>query len=82
MSLKEMAVAKIKEKALDETVLNSQKKNDKMKKMSGWDLAQIVAKGISKITGKDINVEPTYNDAGDVTAYALNAGKLGFSRGR
>jgi mRNA-degrading endonuclease YafQ of YafQ-DinJ toxin-antitoxin module len=82
MSLKEMAVAKIKEKTMDETVLDSQKKSGRMKKMSGWDLAQIVAKGISKITGKDINVEPTYNDAGDVTAYALNAGKLGFSRGR
>lgn len=82
MSLKEMAVAKIKEKTLDETVLDSQKKQGKMKKMSGWDLAQIVAKGISKITGKDVNVEPTYNDAGDVVAYALNAGKLSFSKAR
>ena len=82
MSLKEMAVAKIKEKTMDETALDKQKKNGRMKKMSGWDLAQIVANGISKITGKDVNVEPTYNDAGDVTAYALNAGKLGFSRGR
>jgi hypothetical protein len=82
MSLKEMAVAKIKEKTMDESVIDRQKKNGKMKKMSGWDLAQIVAKGISKLTGKDVNVEPTYNDAGDVTAYALNAGKLGFSRGR
>jgi hypothetical protein len=82
MSLKEMAVAKIKEKTLDETVLDTQKKNGKMKKMSGWDLAQIVAKGISKITGKDVNVEPTYNDAGDVVAYALNAGKLSFSKAR
>ncbi len=82
MSLKEMAVAKIKEKTMDETVLDNQKKNGKMKKMSGWDLAQIVAKGISKITGKDVNVEPTYNDAGDVVAYALNAGKLSFSKAR
>ncbi len=82
LSLKEMAVSKIKQKALDEDEALQQKKAGRYKKLSGWDLAQLVAKGVSKLTGKDINVDPSYNEQGEVTAYALNAGKLAFSVGK
>ncbi|MBN8696154.1 MAG: hypothetical protein J0L87_06465 [Bacteroidetes bacterium] len=82
LSLKEMAVSKIKQKALDEDEALQQKKTGRYKKLSGWDLAQLVAKGVSKLTGKDINVDPSYNEQGEVTAYALNAGKLAFSVGK
>ncbi len=82
LSLKEMAVSKIKQKALDEEDALQQKKAGRYKKLSGWDLAQLVAKGVSKLTGKDINVDPSYNEQGEVTAYALNAGKLAFSVGK
>ncbi|MCC6837504.1 MAG: hypothetical protein IT234_03090 [Bacteroidia bacterium] len=82
LSLKEMAVSKIKQKALNEEEALQQKKTGRYKKLSGWDLAQLVAKGVSKLTGKDINVDPSYNEQGEVTAYALNAGKLAFSVGK
>jgi len=82
LSLAQMATRKIKEKTLDPESLASEKKTGKLKKISGWDVLQVLAKGASKVTGKNVEVKPTYNEEGDVTAYAFNAGKLGFSKGR
>ena len=82
LSFGQLATEKIKEKALDENTLAIQKKTGRLKKLSGWDIAQIIAKGINKITGRNIEVKPTYNDEGAVTAYALGAGGFEFSKGR
>lgn len=82
LSLAQMATKKIKEKTLDTESYASEKKNDKLKKISGWDVLQVVAKGVSKVTGKKVEVKPTYNDEGDVTAYALGAGGFEFSKGK
>jgi hypothetical protein len=82
MSLAQIAAAKIKEKTLDPEVLAMEKKNGKLKKISGWDVLQVVAKGASKLTGKKVEAKPTYNEEGEVTAYALGAGGFGFSKGK
>ncbi len=82
LSLKEIAVKKLKENTLDENTLEAEKKSGRLKKFSGWDLAKLVAKGVSKVTGREVKVEPKYNDNGDVTAYALGAGGFELSRGR
>lgn len=74
LSLKEVVAQKLKEKTLDDESLAVQKKNGRSKRFTGWDLAQIVTKGISKVTGRDVEVKPTYNEEGDVTAYALGGG--------
>ena len=81
LSLRELATEKIKEKTLDEETLAIQKKNGRVKRFSGWDFAQIVTRGISKLTGRDVEVKPTYSDDGDVTAYALGNG-IQISRGK
>lgn len=81
LSLRELATEKIKEKTLDKETLEIQKKNGRLKRFSGWDLAQIVTRGISKVTGRDMEVKPTYSDDGDVTAYALGGG-LQVTRGK
>lgn len=82
LSLKEIAVDKIKENVLDEKTLAAEKKSGKLHKLSGWDLAKVVAKAVSKLSGREVKVEPTYNDQGDVTAYALGAGAFEISRGK
>ncbi len=82
LSLKEIAVKKLKESTLDEKTLEAEKKSGRLKKFSGWDLAKVVAKGINKVTGSDVKVEPKYNDEGEVTAYALGAGSFEIARGR
>jgi hypothetical protein len=82
LSIKEIVAAKVKEKTLDADVLAAEKKNGKIKKISGWDVVQIIAKGASKLTGKKVEAKPTYNEEGEVTAYALGAGGFQFSRGR
>lgn len=74
LSLRELAAEKIKEKTLDDKSFAAQKKNGRYKRFSGWDVAQIITRGISKATGRNIEVKPTYNDEGDVTAYALGGG--------
>ncbi len=81
LSLRELATERIKEKTLDNETLEIQKKNGRLKRFSGWDLAQIVTRGISKVTGRDVEVKPTYSDDGDVTAYALGGG-LQVTRGK
>jgi uncharacterized protein YbcI len=80
LSLKELATEKIKEKTLDDNTIAAQKKTGKLNNFSGWDFAQIVTKGISKLTGRNVEVKPTYNDEGVVTAYAL--GGMQISRGK
>ncbi|MCW3083567.1 MAG: hypothetical protein JWP12_933 [Bacteroidetes bacterium] len=82
LSLGEIAATKIKQKTMDEDALKNEKKFGKLNKFSGWDALQVVAKGVSKLTGKKVEVKPTYNDEGEVTAYAFNAGKIGFSKER
>lgn len=82
LSLGQIAAAKIKEKTLDPEALEIEKKTGKLKKLSGWDIAQIVAKGVSKITGKKVEAKPKYNEEGEVTAYALGAGGFQISRVR
>lgn len=82
LSFGQLATEKIKEKALDANTLAIQKKTGRLKKLSGWDIAQIVTKGINKITGRNIEVKPTYNEDGAVTAYALGAGGFEFSKGK
>jgi ElaB/YqjD/DUF883 family membrane-anchored ribosome-binding protein len=71
LTLRELAAEKIKEKTLDDKSVAQQKQNGRLKRFSGWDLAQIVTRGISKVTGRDLEVKPQYNEEGDVTAYAL-----------
>lgn len=82
LSLGEIAAEKIKQRTFDTDALAAEKKTGKINRFSGWDALQVVAKGISKLTGRDVNVKPTYNDQGEVTAYAFNAGKVGFSKER
>jgi len=81
LSLKEVVAQKLKEKTLDEESLAVQKQNGRVKRFTGWDLAQIVTRGISKVTGRNVEVKPTYNDEGDITAYALGDG-FQVSRGK
>jgi hypothetical protein len=82
LSLGQMAATKIKEKTLDDDVLAVEKKSGRLRKLTGWDVAQIVAKGVSKVTGKKVEAKPTYNDEGEVTAFALGAGAFQISRGK
>ena len=81
LSLKEVVAQKLKEKTLDDESVAIQKKNGRVKRFNGWDLAQIVSREISKITGRNVEVKPTYNDDGDVTAYALGGG-VQITRGK
>ncbi len=81
LSLKEVVAQKLKEKTLDDESVAIQKKNGRVKRFNGWDLAQIVNREISKITGRNVEVKPTYNDEGAVTAYALGGG-VQITRGK
>lgn len=82
LSIPELAVEKIKEKLLDKNAIAAQKKSGNLKKVTGWDIAQVLTTSISKLTGRDVELKPYYNDEGAVTAYALNAGAFQISRGR
>jgi exosome complex RNA-binding protein Rrp4 len=82
LSLGQLAAAKIKEKTMDDDEVAMEKKSGRLKKLTGWDIAQIVAKGVSKVTGKKVEAKPTYNDEGEVTAFALGAGGFQISRGK
>ena len=82
LTLKEMAVAKIKETTMDKKSLDEEKKAGRLKRFSGWDLAKVAAKGINTLTGSNVKVEPKYNENGDVEAYAVAAGGFAISRGR
>jgi len=82
LTIPELAVEKIKEKLLDKNAIAAQKKSGNLKKVTGWDIAQVLTTGISKLTGRDVELKPYYNDEGAVTAYALNAGAFQISRGR
>jgi hypothetical protein len=82
LSLGQIAATKLKEKTLDPATLEMEKKSGRLKRLSGWDIAQIVAKGVSKVTGKKVEAKPTYNEEGEVTAYALGAGAFQISRGK
>jgi hypothetical protein len=80
-SLSGLLSAKLKERFFkDENELAAEEKNSASKKLTGWDVAGMLAKGLSKITGKKIEFKPEYNEEGDLKAYALSAGKLEFSR--
>jgi hypothetical protein len=81
LSLPEIAIKKMKEKTQHENGLSSTNKKN-CKKINGWDVAQIITGAISKITGKDIEIKTSYNEQGDLTAYAFNAGKINFSKNK
>lgn len=82
LSLGQIAAKTIKEKTLDPEVLAMEKKSGRLKKFSGWDALQVIAKGINKVTGAKVEAKPTYNEEGEVTAYALGAGGFQISRGK
>jgi hypothetical protein len=79
---RELAVEKVKEKLLDRNAFAAQKKAGRLKKITGWDIAQMITSGISKLTGRHVEVKPYYNEEGAVTAYALSAGSFKISKER
>ena len=82
ISLPELAVEKIKEILLNKNSILEEKKNGRLKRISGWDIAQIITTGISKFIGRKVEVKPYYNDEGNVTAYAVSAGRFQFLKER
>ncbi|MEO6904347.1 MAG: hypothetical protein ABI315_14500 [Bacteroidia bacterium] len=80
LSFPEIALKKMKEKTQNENIVNTNKKSHK--KFNGWDAAQIITVAISKVTGKDIEIKTSYNDRGNLTAYAFNAGNIKFSKSK
>lgn len=81
-SLRELAAEKIKEKLLDKTSFEEQQRGGRSKKINAWDIAQMLTKGVSKISGRDMELKPSYDDNGNVTSYAFDAGNLHISRGQ
>ncbi len=81
-SLRDVLTIKLKEKLVDKDVLEAERKTTTTPRISGWDIAGALAKGISKATGKKVCVKPKFNEQGDLTAYAFSAGKLEFSKGK
>ena len=79
-SLRDILATRLKEELVGKDELEEENKNYTSNKISGWDIAGAFAKGLSKVTGKKIEIKPQYNSEGNVTAYALSAGKLEFSR--
>lgn len=67
LSLRQLAVSKFKEKALTNKSYAEAKKSGRDKKLNGWDVLSAVAKGVSKVTGKKVEVEHTSSE-GEVTA--------------
>lgn len=78
--LNELATEKIKEKLLDEETLFAQKQNGQLKKINGWDIAQMAIKGVSKISGRKLELKPKYNEDGSVSSYAFSAGEFQISK--
>jgi hypothetical protein len=81
-SVRDFLASKLKKKLIGKDEVEAERKTTPPNKITGWDIAGIFAKGLSKITGKKVEVKPQFNEQGNVTAYALSAGKLEFSRGR
>jgi hypothetical protein len=79
-SIGDLLVSKLKEKLIGKD--KAEKETASPNKITGWDIAGLFAKGLSRITGKKVELKPQFNEQGDITAYALSAGKLEFSRGR
>lgn len=78
--LNELAAEKIKEKLLDEETLLVQKQNGQSKRLNGWDIAQIVTKGVSKLSGRKLELKPKYDNDGSVSSYAFSAGEFRISK--
>jgi hypothetical protein len=81
-SVSDLLASKLKEKLMGKDAVEKEKETPSAAKITGWDIAGIFAKGLSKITGKKVEVKPQFNEQGNITAYALSAGKLEFSKGR
>jgi hypothetical protein len=81
-SVRNLLASKLKEKLIGKNAVEAEKKTTAPNKITGWDIAGVFARGLSKLTGKKVELKPQFNEQGDVTAYALSAGKLEFSKGR
>jgi hypothetical protein len=81
-SVRDLLASKLKEKLIGKDKVGAAQKTASSNKITGWDIAGVFAKGLSKITGKKVELKPQFNEQGAVTAYALSAGKLEFTRGR
>lgn len=77
ISVKEYAALKLKEKVLGEPVAQQAPE----KKESGlWSVAKAAAKGFQKLTGRESDVKPQYNDKGELTGYVVSAGAFELAR--
>ncbi len=79
-SLRELAAERIKERLLDENTIEIQKKTGQVKKINGWDIAQMVTKSVSKLSGRELELKPHYSEDGSVTSYAFSAGEFKISK--
>jgi len=52
------------------------------KKITLWDIAKALTKGLSKLTKKDIQLKTVENEKGEVTAFQFNAEDFKFSKYR
>ena len=78
LSIKELMVVKFK-KAVNSKE-GTDPENEKNRKLSFWNLTDMIAGGISKLTGKTWKVNKKYNETGNVTAFAVVSDKFEFSR--
>ena len=78
LSIKELMVVKFKKAVNSEEATGPGNENNR--KLSFWNLADMVAGGISKLTGKTWKVNKKYNETGDVSAFAVISDKFEFSR--
>jgi hypothetical protein len=79
MTLRDVVTNKLKEKLVG--IEDTEKaKTIPSKSINAWDIAGAFARGLSKLTGKKIEIKPQFNAEGNVTAYAFSTGKFEFSR--
>ena len=77
MSVKELVAQNVKTKLLGEEL--SQDPNEPVKKISWYNVGQLAAKGIRKLTGKDVKLQKEYDSNGDVIAYQFVNGDKTYS---
>lgn len=80
LSLKEAVVSKIKSNLLADELPEQEMKGDNGKKLRAWDILALAAKGVRKLTGKDVAVKHKYDNNNQVVASAFNIGNFGVER--